>query len=270
MTSVRFRLGLAAPAAPLDALTNVRRIVEGTGRRSAAGLAPDVQAWLASPEDGLSAAIQSARGAAAATAALERLAPSSLRVLGTAASNRACWAEIARRGRGEDETCVAGASVDAAGQTSRLVWLRAPFVPGATQGTGAAVPDARPILERYFADLMSSRFRDAAGHFTVDAIYSHPPYGGGTQRVLFQGRYALCRGFAEERGPSPARQIITGLWQQGSCVFVKGVIEGIPNGGSFVSTAQITPEGEIARYVAFYAASRMADAFALASPTELM
>jgi hypothetical protein len=60
-----------------------------------------------------------------------------------------------------------------------------------------------------------------------------------------------------ERGPSPARQIIVALWQQGDRVFVEGVIEGIPDGGTFFSTAQITAEGEIARYVAFYSATRI-------------
>jgi hypothetical protein len=257
MTSVQAGLGLAAPADRPGPLTNVLRIVEGTGRASAAALASDVHAWLASPDGGLSAAIESARGAAAATDALERLAPSSLTVLGAAASDRVCWAEIVRRAGGGDETCVVGASVDAAGQISRVLLLRVPLVPGGTPDSGAAVPDARPILQRYFADLMSSRFRDAAGHFTVDTIYSHPPYAGGRERVLFEGREALWRGFAEERGPSPARQIITDLHQHGSRVFVEGVIEGIPRGGSFFSTAQITPEGEIARYVAFYVASRM-------------
>jgi hypothetical protein len=40
-------------------------------------------------------------------------------------------------------------------------------------------------------------------------------------------------------------------------VFIEGVIEGIPDGGTFFSTAQISPHGEIARYVAFYAARRI-------------
>jgi len=58
-------------------------------------------------------------------------------------------------------------------------------------------------------------------------------------------------------GPSPARQIITDCWQRGGRVFVEGIIEGIPDGGTFFSTAQITQEGEIARYVAFYSATRI-------------
>ena len=51
--------------------------------------------------------------------------------------------------------------------------------------------------------------------------------------------------------------MITGAWQSGDRVFVEGVIEGIPDGGTFFSTAQISPQGEIARYVAFYSATRI-------------
>jgi hypothetical protein len=113
------------------------------------------------------------------------------------------------------------------------------------------------VLEGYFAALMNSRFGEAAAHFTRDTLYSHPPYAGGNERVLFRGREALLRGFVELRGPSPARQIVTGFWQQGDRVFLEGIIEGIPNGGSFFSTADISRGGEIARYVAFYSATRI-------------
>ena len=232
-------------------------LVEGTRRTSDGRLTPAVQAWLASPEQGLRAAIESVRGAQSIADALASLAPSRLTVLATVSSDRACWAEVARCAGGEDETCVAGLSFDAAGQVSRLVWLRVPLVPACDLDAGGKVPEGRPILERYFADLMSSRFREAAAHFTPDTLYSHPPYAGGTERVLFRGREALWRGFVAERGPNPARQIITDLWQRGARVFVQGVVEGIPDGGTFFSTAQITPEGEIARYVAFYAAQRV-------------
>lgn len=258
MTSV-----LAVPGALTDALA----LVEGTGRTSEGHLAPGVQAWLASPEQGLHAGIQSVHGAEATARALASLAPSRVTVLATVGSDRACWAEVARRTDAEAETCVAGFSFDAAGPVSRLVWLRAPLVPAYDAKARGDTPDARPtrgdtpdgraILERYFADLMNSRFGEAAAHFTPDTLYSHPPYAGGTERILFRGREALWRGFVAERGPSPARQIITGLWQQSGRVFVQGVVEGIPDAGTFFSTAQITPEGEIARYVAFYTSQRV-------------
>ena len=238
-------------------------------------LAPDVWAWMSSPEQGLAAAIESVRGANDTANALASLAPSSITVVGAVHSDDACWVEVTRAGDGEPETCIAGLTYDGAGAVARLVWLRAPLVPvhgrdaprlpaatGGDLSTGADDPparaqDGRPILERYFADLVSSSFTAAAAHFTVDTIYSHPPYGGGTERVLYSGREALVRGFVTDRGPSPVRQVITGLWQRGGRMFVEGVIEGIPNGGTFFSTAQLSPDGEIARYVAFYSARRI-------------
>lgn len=250
------------------ALDNVIALVAGGAGASRAirateHLAPDIQAWLAGPEQGLAAGIDSLHGPEATIDALACLAPSSLTVIGAVASGDAYWAEIARRGEGRPETCLAGLTYGAGGQVTRLVWLRAPLVAGRKMVDGASAasdgqtPDGRTILERYFADLSSSRFREAAANFTVDTLYSHPPYGGGTERVLFEGREALWRGFVELRGPSPVRQIITGFWQQGERVFVEGVIEGIPNGGSFFATGQISPEGKIARYVAFYSAARI-------------
>jgi hypothetical protein len=199
-------------------------------------------------------------GADATTRALAGLAPSSLTVVATVHSGLASWAEIARRGDAESETCIVGLTYDPDGRVSRLVWLCAPLVPSRRLDAGSAAPDARPVLEGYFAALMDSRFRDAAAHFTADTLYSHPPYGGESERVLFHGRGALGHGFETERGPSPARQIITDLWQHGSRAFVEGIIEGIPHGGSFFSTAEITGEGEIARYVAFYSARRISSA----------
>ena len=250
---------LQAPG--LDALEDVLALVEGssrtTGRTPASCLAPDARAWLASSEQGLTAAIESVSGAEASTAALARLAPSSLAVVATVRSDQACWAEIARHSDAEPETCLAGLTYGPGGQVSRLVWLQAPLVPPSALDDVESVPDGRPILERYFADLMASRFRDAAAHFAAGTLYSHPPYAGGDARVLFRGRDALELGFATERGASPARQIVTNLWQRDSRVFVEGIIEGIPAGGTFFSTAEISREGEIDRYVAFYSAARI-------------
>jgi hypothetical protein len=230
-------------------------LAEGSGQADQSFLAPDVRAWMASPEQGLRAEVEALRGASDTARALGRLAPSTLMVVATAHSDHATWAEITR---GEHETCVVGLGHDNAGAVSRLVWLRAPLVPAGHQADAEnTAPDARSMLERYFADLMNSRFGDAASHFTADTIYSHPPYAGGTERVLYRGRDALERGFVTDGGPSPARQIISALWQRGNRVFVEGVIEGIAGGGSFFSTAQLTADGEIARYVAFYSATRI-------------
>lgn len=232
-------------------------LVAGTGRTSPSSLAPDVQAWVASPEQGLVAGIESVSGASETAAALARLAPSSLTVVDTLLCDGGCWAELTRAGPGESETCLLGVSCDGDGAVSRLVWLRVPLVAALERDQGRGAPDMRPILERYFDELQRSSFPEAAKYFTVDTIYSHPPYGGGKERVLYRGRNALLRGFVTDRGPSPVRQVITALWQRGNRVFIEGVIEGIPNGGTFFSTGQASPEGEIARYVAYYSARRI-------------
>jgi SnoaL-like protein len=234
-----------------------RALVEDSSRALGESLAPGLRTWLASPEQGLRAAITSVSGVNAGTEALARLAPSRLTVLASVRSKLAQWAEITRYGDAAPETCLTGLTYEPGGGVSRVVWLRAPLVPPCRLGFPEGAPDARPVLESYFAALMNSRFREAAAHFTADTLYAHPPYGGANERVLFRGRDALVRGFETERGPSPARQIITDLWQQGSRVFVEGVIEGIPDGGTFFSTASVTSDGEIARYVAFYSATRI-------------
>jgi hypothetical protein len=221
-------------------------------------LARDVQAWVADPEQGVGAAVEAVDGVDATREMLASLAPSELTVAAAVAGDEACWAEIIRRAGGCSETCIVGLTFDGEGLVRRLVLLRAPLVPDQAVGGGTSAPPCgRPILEGYFDDLMNSRFREAAGHFSVDALYSHPAYAGGAERVLFNGREAVWRGFAIERGPSPARQLITGFWQRGDRVFIEGVVEGIAGGGTFVSTAQISPQSEITRYVAFYSATRI-------------
>ena len=97
-------------------------------------MAPDVRAWLASPKQGLVAAVESVHGAEDVTDALARLAPSRLTVGATVISDDACWSEITRVGDGEPETCLAGLAYDAAGRVSRLIWLRAPLVPASGAG----------------------------------------------------------------------------------------------------------------------------------------
>lgn len=266
MSSIQSRSS-ASSLGVAPALEEVLALADGSGSGSGGGgpagslLAAGVQTWVAIPEQGLTASIDAVRGAGASADALAHLSPCSLEVVAAVTSDRGCWAEVIRRGRAEPETCLAGLAYDGPGAVSRLVWLGAPLVPAMPEVyEESAVPAARPVLEEYFADLMSSRFREASSHFTVDTIYSHPPYAGGTERVLLRGREALWRAFVTERGPSPARQIITDYWQYGGRVFVEGVIEGIPDGGTFFSTGQVTPEGEISRYVAFYSATRVPSA----------
>ena len=224
-----------------DVLRCAVALVDGSAPADEGFLAPDVKAWLASPEQGLSADIESISGAAETAEALARLAPSSVTIMATAPSERICWAEISRRSGGRAETCIVGLSRDEQGQVSRIVLLRAPLVPAIALDRDASIPDARPVIELYFADLMHSRFKEAAGRFSLDTIYSHPPYRAGAERALFLGRDALSRGFADERGATPARQVITGFWQRRDRLFVEGVVEGIPAGGTFAAPERAQP-----------------------------
>jgi hypothetical protein len=175
-----------------QALDSVLALARGQRRTIAGVLRPNVQAWLASPEQGVSAEIESVRGADPTADALARLAPSPLIVVAAVRSDRACWAEITRHGDAESETCVAGLTYDAAGAVSRLVWLRAPFVPALAAEAKTSAPDARPI-ESYFADLTNSGFREAAAHFSVDTLYSHPPYAAEQNGFSSGAESALAR-----------------------------------------------------------------------------
>jgi hypothetical protein len=241
----------------LSILPHALRLVGGSHPIDAGFLARDARAWLASPRQGLTSAIDSVAGADEIVSALRRIAPSDVTVAACAASEHSCWAELDRRPAGEGaETCLLGLSCGADGTVWRLVLLRAERVPAWPGDPAVLAPDARPAIDRYFGELMRSSFRGAARQFAGDVIYSHPPYRSGAARVLYLGRDALLRGFAGERGPTPARQVITGFWQRRDRLFIEGVVEGIPNGGTFVSAGQITAEGEIARYVAFYSTQR--------------
>jgi hypothetical protein len=77
-----------SPSGGGTALGDVIALVQGTDRPSAADLAPGVQTWLASPEDGLKAAVEPVQGAHATRDALRRLAPSTLQVLASVADLR--------------------------------------------------------------------------------------------------------------------------------------------------------------------------------------
>jgi hypothetical protein len=240
------------------ALRGLVAIAEEGHRADPGSLAADVRGWLASPQQSLSADVDTLRGRADTAAALGRLAPSALTVAATVPTPRGCWAEISRLADGGAETCVVGLTLGDRDDVVRLIWFRAPAVPTGPRVAGPPPADGRAVVESYFDALMHARFREAARHFAIDTIYSHPPYRPGAPRVLFRGRDALWRGFAQDRGPTPARQVVTGFWQREELFFVEGVIEGIPDGGTFVSAGRLTPAGAIARYVAFYSSQRIA------------
>ena len=111
----------------------------------------------------------------------------------------------------EPETCIVGLTYDATGQVSRLVWLRAPLVPGGEVATGSLVPDGRPISRAVFRrpdELAVPRGRrELHGRHAL-----LPPAVRRRDRArAVRGREALAARVCQSAGPSPVRQIITGL-----------------------------------------------------------
>jgi SnoaL-like protein len=221
----------------------------------ASGFADDAILAYAAPEDDLRGSRAVATGRDAIAIALEQRGPQPAEVAPCLVDGRSLMAE----GRLEDASFVASLQLDRDGRIRRALWLSsAPVEPSPTCGGGVGESlDARPILDRYFRHLQASRFREAVGCFADDCRYSHPPYAGGTARLDFGGRDALLDGFANQRGPSPARQIVTALIQRGRDCIVEGVVEGIPNGGSFISSLSLADDGRIRRYAAWYCAPRV-------------
>ena len=156
-------------------------------------LAPDVRAWLADPAQGIAGDVESVDGAEATQTALARLAPSELTVVASVALGRTCWAEITRRGDGDARDVIVGLTLDGGGSgaagwsCSALRWC-----PRRRANRGRR-RRRRRILESYFDDLMNSRFREAAAHFSADALYSHPPYAGGKSASCSRAGGAVAR-----------------------------------------------------------------------------
>ncbi len=230
----------------------------GGDGRSPVGFSSSVTGWFSSPDQGVVFAVDRVFGVPEVSRNLSAHAPCAVEVLGSVVEGRRWWAELALRGDHEPETCLTSVTLDGEDRVSEVVWLRAPIVPRGAGGSGPSSEDARQILDAYFGDLQASHFGNAASWFAPDGIYSHPPYRPGADRVLWHGREAIRDGFINERGESPVRQIITDDAQDGSRAFIRGVVEGVPHGagGTFMSTAELSESGEIARYVAFYSAVR--------------
>lgn len=247
---------LGAPPASCQAVIS---LAEGAANGApGATLSPDLTGRFSSPEQGVMFETEHVLGPRHCCRRLVSLGPCTVEVVGSVLAEGHWWAELTLVGERPPETCLVQFTLDGDEQVTELVWLRTGAVPGGARGAGERSPDARRALEAYFADLQASRFDRAAERFSIEAIYSHPPYRAGGDRVLWHGRDAIRDGFTYERGQSPVRQIITDAAQNGSRVFIQGVVEGVPNGagGSFLSIAEFSESGEITRYVAFYSAVR--------------
>jgi hypothetical protein len=246
-------------AAAVDGVNAILRLGAGAGGRGAADVAHDVHGYFSTPAQGLAAAVTHTSGPLDTIAELAAFGLSSRDLVAQAESAEDSWAEFSRveDARGP-ETVVLSSRTNANGEITRVVLLAVPRVPGRVESGAGTAPEARAAFERYFAALQASRFEQAAARFSQDAVWSHPPYPGSPDRELARGRRELVDIFINKRGSSPVVQLITGFWQSGDTVFLEGVVEGIPNGGSFVGTGQMTSSGEVSRYVAFYSAARFA------------
>lgn len=116
--------------------------------------------------------------------------------------------------------------------------------------------DGAALAARYFHALDTGAFEEAAACFSVDTLYSHPPYRhtGITRpgRIAFRGRDELLEGF-RTRGRQSFGHRIVAAGQRGRHHLFEGVVEGLPGNGtaSFISTLTIGDDGCVARYLSF-------------------
>jgi hypothetical protein len=240
-----------------EALGSALRLAATGSAERGLRFADGVRGYFSSQAQGLVAECSRTDGPDATTRAIASLAPCELTLVAEAGDDGERWAELTRVVPDkEPETIVLALRSDGGGAIERIVCLRATYVPMPTDSGAGSTAPARALFEGYFEALQGSRFDDAAAHFSADTLWVHPPYAGSPERELARGRRQLIHTFVHKRGASPVRQVITGFWQDGDRVFLEGVIEGIPNGGSFASTGRLSASGEVSRYVAFYTAAR--------------
>jgi hypothetical protein len=172
-----------------------------------------------------------------------------------------CFVEGRLLGLAADATFSWSAQLDGDGLLTRVLAQRCPPVepsPTWRLAQPESSADAHAVLDRYFTNLQAGRFPEAVACFSPNVLYDHPPYVAGGTRVTFRGRDQLLDGFTRVRPRSTIRQVVITCLQAGLDGFVEGIAEGIPNGGSFVSSFALDQNGLIERYVAFYTVSRVA------------
>lgn len=206
----------------------------------------------AGPDDDLRWTLSIARGAEEIDAALPR---EQLELLAWAGDRHDCFAEC--RATDRSVFLAVQARQGTIVRALRLACARIEPAPGAPEGEPGPWPDARPVVEAYLGRLRAADFPGAAAFFAEDCLYSHPPYGGGHERVVYRSREALLHGFVNDRGPTQAIQVITGFAQDGASAFVEGVVDGLENGGTWGASCTIAPDGLIRRYLAFYGTPRV-------------
>jgi hypothetical protein len=233
----------------LQAISALDRLLQG----DATAFHEHAVLGFATPEDDLRASGSLARGRD------EIAAAPVLRGGGHALVRVGGGREVFAEGRVGQASFVASLRLDGEGRVERGLWLSSAAVEPSPTWTGApgADADARPILDRYFAHLEAAEFEEAAACFAEDCVYLHPPYERGGERVAFHGRDELLHGWRTVRGQTASRRVVTATAQRGADCIIEGVVEGIPNGGSFLSSVSLAPDGLIRRYAAWYAAIRV-------------
>jgi hypothetical protein len=247
--------------APLSVSTVFEALTDARPDVAAGAFSDD--ALLAYWEDGEATAARSiARGSQAIRAALARAREARPELLACVHQGSNCFVEgrVAAAGGEVTATFAASMQLNADGAIARCLALHCPEVEPHADSRAGIQPmpgAARAVLDRYLRHLCAGEFVEATSCFSEDCLYSHPPYWPGTPWAKFRGREALLAGF-ERRGIRPARPTIVCCVQRGSGVFIEGVVDGIGNGGSFISSVWLDNDGLIQRYVAFYTVSRIA------------
>lgn len=112
-------------------------------------------------------------------------------------------------------------------------------------------------IHEYFHALDESRFEDAAGCFSADTLYSHPPYKdpsvGGHGRAEFNGRDELTAAF-HRRGTQQIDHRIVFSSQRGPHLLLEGIVNDTAGAllGTFASEATLDDDGLIQRYASWY------------------
>jgi SnoaL-like protein len=155
--------------------------------------------------------------------------------------------DVLIEGRLPDATAAASFQLDGDGAIVRGLAFRTRPIES-PRSSGPNGHDARSVLDAYFERLEAGEFAAAADCFSEDALYSHPPYAAGGERVDVHGRKAL-RALFEERGRQPWRHRILVAIQVGADCLLEGDVHGL---GSFISSVSLAGDGHICRYVSFY------------------
>lgn len=231
----------------------------GRGEVDVSGFAPGATyAWSADREREM-APRAVARGADLGAAVADDVSPATSRVVVhvsvESATDCLLEASLVDRASGERMESWYASFQLAGGLVTRALTYRCPPVdPSATWGDDTPTThSAAAAVDGYFRDLDAARLEAAAGWFSGDVLYSHPPYFPGAPRAEFRGMAELLAGF-EHRGPRTNHHEIAVCLQRGRECLVEGWSHKPDRGvsGQFVSSLSLDDDGRIRRYVALY------------------